>query len=230
MRFLLVIKIPFTLASCKATWAGFMRIGGLLAEILERLAWVPELVGSDRVCAVKRCWSSHPETRYKRLGWSDLVFGSRLDPCHDQLEFISQSGMGSHWPSRDRWRLGWSGLGGPAWVFRLSSAWVVRLGFSAWVVRLGFWFPARSVPGLGGQTWFLVPGSIRAMISWSSSASRRRARTGHRVIDGALKLDAKSSGHFPGRAHSSEGHNIKSSLTRSLMVLSEWEGVGESGE
>src|SRR5208283_3699092 len=36
--------------------------------------------------------------------WSGLVFGSRLDPCHDLLEFIGQSGTGSHWPSRDRWR------------------------------------------------------------------------------------------------------------------------------
>jgi hypothetical protein len=33
-----------------------------------------------------------------------LVFGSRLDPCHDLLEFIGQLGAGSHWPSRDRWR------------------------------------------------------------------------------------------------------------------------------
>ena len=42
-----------------------------------------------------------------RLGevWgSELVLGSRLDPCHDLLEFIGQSGTGSHWPSRDRWR------------------------------------------------------------------------------------------------------------------------------
>jgi len=53
----------------------------------------------------------------------------------------------------------------------------------------------------------LVPGSIRAMIYWSSSASWGRARAGHHVIDGALKLDAKSSGHFPSRAHSSEGLN-----------------------
>src|SRR5271157_5828278 len=52
----------------------------------------------------------------------------------------------------------------------------------------------------GCQTWFLVSGSIRAMICWSSSASWGRARTGHHVIDGALKLDAKSSGHFPSRA------------------------------
>ena len=36
--------------------------------------------------------------------WSGLVFGSRLDPCHDLLEFIGQSGTGSHWPSLDRWR------------------------------------------------------------------------------------------------------------------------------
>ncbi len=35
---------------------------------------------------------------------SDLVFGFRLDPCHDLLEFIGQLGTGSHWPSRDRWR------------------------------------------------------------------------------------------------------------------------------
>ncbi len=35
---------------------------------------------------------------------SDLVLGSRLDPCHDPLEFIGQSGTGSNWPSRERWR------------------------------------------------------------------------------------------------------------------------------
>src|SRR5271157_4050671 len=35
---------------------------------------------------------------------SDLVLGSQLDPCHDLLEFIGESGTGSHWPSRDRWR------------------------------------------------------------------------------------------------------------------------------
>jgi hypothetical protein len=34
---------------------------------------------------------------------SDLVFGFRLDPSHNLLEFIGQLGTGSHWPSRDRW-------------------------------------------------------------------------------------------------------------------------------
>jgi len=43
-------------------------------------------------------------------------------------------------------------------------------------------------------------GSIRAMICWSSSASWGRARTGHHVIDGAVKLDPKSSRHLPSRA------------------------------
>ncbi len=33
---------------------------------------------------------------------SDLVFGFRLDPCHDLLEFIGQLGTDSQWPSRDR--------------------------------------------------------------------------------------------------------------------------------
>ncbi len=27
-----------------------------------------------------------------------------LDPCHDLLEFDGQSGTGSYWPTRDRWR------------------------------------------------------------------------------------------------------------------------------
>ena|SRR5271157_1725566 len=35
---------------------------------------------------------------------SDLVFGFRLDACHNLLKFIGQLGTGSHWPSRDRWR------------------------------------------------------------------------------------------------------------------------------
>src|SRR5271157_3456562 len=39
-----------------------------------------------------------------KVWWSGLVFGSRLDPCHDLLEIIGQSDTGSHWPSRDRWR------------------------------------------------------------------------------------------------------------------------------
>ena len=41
--------------------------------------------------------------------------------------------------------------------------------------------------GSGGQAWFLLPGSIRAMICWSSSARRGRPRTGHDEIAGALK-------------------------------------------
>src|SRR5208282_5717821 len=42
----------------------------------------------------------------------------------------------------------------------------------------------------------------------------------------APKLDARSSGHFPGRARSSEGHNKNPSLTRSLMLSSEGLGLG----
>src|SRR5271157_4113371 len=36
----------------------------------------------------------------------------------------------------------------------------------------------------GCQTWFLVSGSIRAMICWSSSAGWGGARIRHHVIDG----------------------------------------------
>src|SRR5208337_813881 len=79
----------------------------------------------------------------------------------------------------------------------------IRVWLSDLVFRglgvFGVWVSVSS--GSGCQTWFLVPGSIRAMICWSSSASWGRARTGHHVIDDALKLDAKSSGHFPSRAH-----------------------------
>ncbi len=59
-------------------------------------------------------------------------------------------------------------------------------------------FPTPSFPALGlkllirsgYQTSLLLSNSIRAMICWSPSASWERARTGHHVIDGALKLKA----------------------------------------
>src|SRR5271157_370135 len=64
-------------------------------------------------------------------------------------------------------------------------------------LRHPMWGGCGNPTGRVGLGRFLVSDSIHAMICWSSLASLGRARTGHHVIDGALKLDPKSSRHLP---------------------------------
>ena len=58
--------------------------------------------GPEIVAEMRNKWKHRRQVKKSWEVWvSDLVFGFRLDPCHDLLEFIGQLGTSSHWP-RDR--------------------------------------------------------------------------------------------------------------------------------